>query len=508
VGRVIVDALRPHLPLLVVEQDQRVVRLLREQAWPSVTDSWDVAHADTPSGTVYTEHDARDVRRHLSHAGGRRRTVSGGSIPAGRAHPAAPVILHGRRLLLARAALAVIAVLVVGLFIRAVPLEFMAAQVVCTGPVCRGQFTPLTPDMVRSLQGLGLSRSAYAAYVVALNVVFAAVYWAVAGVLVWRRSDERMALFSALTLVTFGATFALTGPLYVLARAYPGWWWVVATVGFLGQASAILLLYLFPDGRLVPRWALWLAVPWILVQGGRFFFPDSPFNYQKWPFALFWLLVFGGIVPGLVAQIYRYRRVSTPLQRQQTKVVVFGVTVALGGYFGLTLGEVVQMPFFMGSVLANLALATAISAVMLLIPLTLGVAILRYRLWDVDVLINRALVYGALTATLGALYLGSVAGLTALLPTVSGQHSSVAIVIATLVAAALVQPLRRRIQRGIDRRFYRRKYDAAQALAAFSARLRDEVDLDAVRADLLAVVDDTVQPTHVSLWLREPERRP
>src|SRR5207247_9124979 len=147
-------------------------------------------------------------------------------------------------------------------------------------------------------------------------------------------------------------------------------------------------------------------------------------------------------------------------------------------------------------------------AVLLLLPLSLGLAILRYRLWDVDVLINKVLVYGALTATLGVLYIGSVVGLSALLPGFSGQHSTVAIVISTLVAAALVQPLRRRIQRGIDRRFYRRKYDAAQALAAFSARLRDEVDLDAVTADLLAMVDDTIQPEHVALWVREPDRHP
>ena len=294
----------------------------------------------------------------------------------------------------------------------------------------------------------------------------------------------------------------------MLARAYPAWWSVVASLAFLGDASIVLLLYLFPDGRVVPRWSLWLAVPWILAQGGRFFFPDSPFNYQKWPFALTWLLFFGGIAPGLVAQIYRYRRVSSPLQRQQTKAVVFGGMVAGGGYLGLTLSEVFLMPFVMHNALVDLAFRTAIHAVMLLLPLSLGVAILRYRLWDVDLLINKVLVYSTLTATLGAIYIGSVAGLTALLPTVSGQHSTVALVIATLGAAALVQPLRRRIQSAIDRRFYRRKYDAAQALAAFSARLRDEVDLDAVTADLLAVVDDTMQPAHVALWLREPEREP
>ena len=122
--------------------------------------------------------------------------MSDGHTPAGRAHHAAPVILHGRRLLLARAALAVVAVLVVGLFIRAVPLLFMYVQVVCTGRDCQGH---LTPEMVRQHQALGLSIGAYAAYVVALDAVFAAVYCAVAAVLVWRKSGERMALFSALT---------------------------------------------------------------------------------------------------------------------------------------------------------------------------------------------------------------------------------------------------------------------------------------------------------------------
>jgi hypothetical protein len=253
----------------------------------------------------------------------------------------------------------------------------------------------------------------------------------------------------------------------------------------------------------VPRWSRWLAGPWILLQGGRYFFPDSPFNFQKSPVAA--LLFVAGIAIAVGAQIYRYRRVSSPLQRQQTKVVVFGMTVAVGGYLGLA---TVVPQSIERNVLAFLAHETASHAIMLLIPLSLGVAILRYRLWDVDLLINRALVYGTLTATLGVLYLGSVVGLIALLRGFSGQHSTVALVIATLVAAALVQPLRRRIQGGIDRRFYRRKYDAAQALAAFSTRLRNEVDLNAVTADLLAVVDDTVQPTHITLWLREPEREP
>jgi hypothetical protein len=143
--------------------------------------------------------------------------------------------------------------------------------------------------------------------------------------------------------------------------------------------------------------------------------------------------------------------------------------------------------------------------VLLPIPLSIAIAILRYRLWDVDVLINKTLVYGLLTGTLVALYAGCIIGLQALLRGLFHQTSEVAIVISTLLIAALFQPLRKRIQAGVDRRFYRRKYDAAKTLEAFSATLRNELDLNQLREHLVAVVEETMQPSHVSLWLRPPE---
>ncbi len=142
------------------------------------------------------------------------------------------------------------------------------------------------------------------------------------------------------------------------------------------------------------------------------------------------------------------------------------------------------------------------------IPIAIGIAILRYRLYEIDLLINRTLVYGTLTASLAAVYFGGVAATQAIFRALTGQEQQpqLAIVVSTLVIAALFNPLRRRIQGFIDRRFYRRKYDAAKTLEAFSAKLRDETDLDALNDELVGVVRETMQPTHVSLWLRSSDR--
>ena len=392
------------------------------------------------------------------------------------------------------------ALLAVVVFLASLPAYFEHLQIACTDAPCADR--QLTAVDVQALQALGLSVHAYAAFAVAHAPFSASVSCGVAALIFWRRSDERLALFVALMLVTFGTTrnWAL------LVAAGSIWGWPGLVLSFIGSISLIPFFYVFPDGRFVPRWTRWLAGVWIAEQVLEYFLPDlavtqflrSP-ETGIWFFASVWVIT-------LAAQLYRYVRVSGPVQRQQTKWLVLGLASLVVVLLGLVLPMLLFPALAQPGSLYPLTFAFALDTVGLLIPLSIGLAILRYRLWEVDVLIRRTLIYGTLTGVLALVYLGGVVLLQSLFRALTSQESNLAIVAATLAAAALFQPLRQRVQATIDRRFYRRKYDAAQTLAAFSARLRDEVDLATLTNELVRVVDDTMQPSHVSLWLRLPSR--
>jgi hypothetical protein len=207
--------------------------------------------------------------------------------------------------------------------------------------------------------------------------------------------------------------------------------------------------------------------------------------------------------------VLRYRR-SGGEERQQIKWIAFAASVVVVVY-AITMIASLAFPeeswTTAGSVWWLNLLTYAVLASFSLVPIAVGIAILKYRLYEIDLLINRALVYGPLTATLIALYFGGIVVLQRLFVLLTGQQSTLAVVASTLLIAALFTPLRRRIQSFIDRRFYRSKYDARKTLEAFSARLRDETDLEALNDELVGVVRETMQPAHVSLWLR-PETAP
>src|SRR5918993_30956 len=244
----------------------------------------------------------------------------------------------------------------------------------------------------------------------------------------------------------------------------------------------------------------WLAVAFSTFLVTDVLFPEL---YSRSPFLkmVSFSVVIGIVVSLVWSQIYSYRRFSSPEQRRQTKWIVLGTTLSVVGTFPFQLP--VDLSLVGGNTpLALLLLRTGVALSFLLVPLSISVAVLRSHLFDIDVLINRTLVYGSLTAMLIGLYLGGIVVLQRLFVVLTGEKSTLAVVASTLLIAALFNPLRRCIQSFIDRGFYRKKYDARKTLESFSAKLRDETDLDALSDDLVAVVRETMQPEHITLWLR------
>jgi hypothetical protein len=284
--------------------------------------------------------------------------------------------------------------------------------------------------------------------------------------------------------------------------------WVIA-LGLIGTQLPLRL----PDGALPsPRWRWYSRISLILIavalvgmatQQGRV--EDVPGSSNPLgsaslePLAGAFLFVIAGFAVGIASLVVRYRRADS-LDRVQLRWIAFGGLLFLAVYLvTLPLASAIGENSTAGTLLTSVAQA-AFAA----LPAAIGYAILRHRLYDIDVVINRTLVYAALTATLAVTYLGTVLVLQLLLNGVTGD-SGLAVAASTLAVAALFRPARARIQAGVDRRFFRRKYDAARTLEGFSVRLRDDVHLSSLDAELRAVVAETMQPAHVSLWLREPE---
>jgi hypothetical protein len=308
--------------------------------------------------------------------------------------------------------------------------------------------------------------------------------------------------YAAYVMTTRGQPDALA----VIGAWTQAWYWYL-----LIALAFVYLPLLFPDGRLLSRrWLPVAVLPGIgtvgmVVLGALTetlhdsvagYTIDNPIGIEGLAFVeelpIFGVLtaLFGvGLVGGVASVVVRFRR-SRGVERQQMKWFVYAVALLL----------TIPLEGLLPDIVNNLLFGLTIIA----IPTAVGIAVLRYRLYDIDLVINRTLVYGPLTATLVLFYVGGVVSLQYAFRAVTGQESQIAIVASTLAIAALFNPLRRRVQAFVDRRFYRRKYDAVKTLAAFSAKLRDETDLDALNAELVGVVRETMQPEHVSLWLRSP----
>ena len=353
------------------------------------------------------------------------------------------------------------------------------------------------------------------------NLLFAVGFSTVGAVIASRSSSKNPIgwLFCAIGL-SFGVIhFSAQYAIYTLL-AQPGTLvggeaaaWIVSWAWVLAVGLIVFLALLFPDGRLPSgrwRWFAWLSLTLILMGAisgaftpglilglGRI---NNPLGVEGLPnvWKLVQTLMLTLIFVSAASLFMRLRR-AKGVERQQIKWFTYtGVVASSAALLTYTISEAIGALWlkWVGYVVMQVSIVG--------MPISMGMAILRYRLYNIDLLINRTLVYGSLTAMLALVYFGGVTVTQAIFRTFTGQQEQpqLAVVVSTLVIAALFNPLRRRIQGFIDRRFYRRKYDAAKTLEAFSAKLKDETDLDALHAELLGVVKETMQPAHVSLWLR------
>jgi hypothetical protein len=314
----------------------------------------------------------------------------------------------------------------------------------------------------------------------------------------WRRSDDWMALLLSFMLVAFLVEGAQN-----LGAFMP----LVSLIYAMSVAAFILLPFIFPNGRFEPGWMRWVALPLTILSIAAQYTPALGITTSDTTFAAFlsgvFLLFF---IAGGYSVIYRYRNISSPTERQQTKWVMAGILGTIILFIPFSIVATMfppSQPSAERLAFVFLVFFPVYTLAYMFIPVSIAVAILRYRLWEIDVIIRKTLVYGTLTVILVGVYLGTVTLLQGLVSGISRQQTPVAIVLSTLAIAALFNPLRRRLQNTIDRRFYRRKYDAEKSLANFGQSVREEVDLEILSHALLAVVEDAMQPEKASLWLLE-----
>ena len=337
----------------------------------------------------------------------------------------------------------------------------------------------------------------------AIEVVLVATF-AGGGLFIALRTQDAFGTYVGVALVLVGTRIA--GPVASGTQIFAPWTqpWNEFLSGLAVIAFASLV-YLLPNGRFVPRWMRW-AVPLILtltigdlIVVTFLGIPDNDLRNF-----IFWVMP---VAIGLLTQIYRYARVATPEERQQIKwiIVAFSGFVIIAGGSSLFLPEAIdyappESPRHLSTFLLAHGFLTPATVILVI---GIAISVVRYRLWAIDVIIRRTLIYGVLTALLAGVYFGGVTLLQAAFSTVTGTNNTLAVVISTLAIAALFRPAQTRVQRVIDRRLYRQSYDATRILSDFAEAVRDEIDVEDVEAALLQAVGETMQPESVGLWLRD-----
>jgi signal transduction histidine kinase len=400
-----------------------------------------------------------------------------------------PALLQGRLLPVAQTAWLLIAGLSVLLLLAGLPGRFGQLLAVCTGTDCAAW--QLSPPAMAAWQAAGFSLTLYAAYGLALFIISALAYLSVAFLIFWRRPRERMALLVSLWLITFGTSLIETGLTWPLLQAL---WALVDELGWVLLPPLFLLT--FPDGRFIPHWTRWLFVAYLLIASSgsliEFWWPHL--GGLETTGGLIW---FGMQLTGIGVQVYRYRRISDVAQRQQTRWVVLGLVataILLAATAAVT--ELTDLPALAGTLIEM----TFVNVAFLILPLALGVSILRYRLWDIDLLVSRALIWGVLTAVVIGAYVLVVGTLATLF---QARSTFLPALLATGVIALLFHPLRQRVQQGVNRLVYGQRDEPYRVLSQLGQRLETTLVPTAVLPTIVETVAQTLKLPYVAISLKE-----
>jgi hypothetical protein len=407
----------------------------------------------------------------------------------------------------------VVALLCVGLFWVDLIADYYEIIVPCTegvpGVFNDCNFAALTPAEVSVWTSWVLSLQTYAIIGLSGAAFTFLVYATLAALLLWHQQQSWLGLMISLALIVI--PYAMFATSRDFGAINPNLIVPAAVASFLGNGIMILFLYLVPNGRFSPRWAyIPMLATFLLLIFGLQFQITGQYNSSDATRALGGSAVVAMVLFGGSLQLYRYRRDANSVERQQTKWIILGVVIFVTAIIAwvLVFGRALPIPDGQPRLIAILIsfIYQDLFAIPFL-PIAITIAILRYRLWGIDVIIRKTLSYALLSGLLALTYFGSVILLQTIFGTFISGQSPLVLVISTLVIAALFAPLRRRVQTFIDRRFYRQKYDAQQILAQFAQTARDEVEMEALQAELVQVVQETLQPEQVNVWLRDSLNR-
>lgn len=408
--------------------------------------------------------------------------------------------------LIARIGWVAITLILLTVFILGIPYRYDELRSVCNTAPC--PLFSLSSVEHAFLDVSSFSVQGYAVFHIGLELFMALLMTAIAMLFVFKFFDNRMGILTAYFLVYLGYTFVQAPYAFVLQfpRFEPLFQLFINT----GALIILLIIFVFPNGQFVSRWLRWLFWGVGTVLTGSFLvqsgitseteqIQDGTMLSNLLAFTILMMMLIG-----IWSQIHRYRHVSTVIEKQQTKWVLLGfvsLMLSILGWVVFVLPD--PSATTQSQLLFNTVGITFIYFLVYFFPISLAIAIVRHRLWDIDLIIRRTVQYSVVSVLLAGTYFGSITILQRSVTAVSGTQSPLAIVLSTLLIAALFNPLRTRVQTVVDRRFFRQKYDAQQVLAQFAQTARDEVEMETLRSELINVVQKTMQPAQITVWLRD-----